>query len=156
MMISVVSDAMFSDSQAYSKANFKPTANHLFTCANFFGFVFVLSSGIFTGEVYKQLRFCYRHPSVIMDIFLVSALQVGGQVAIYYVVANFKQHMWPLISTTRKVMTILLSIFIYKHSVVPLQWLCIVMIFGGLTYEVVDEISEKQKKERALSIEAAQ
>lgn len=78
---------------------------------------------------------------MIVDILLVSVLQVVGQISIYYVVANFKQHMWPLISTTRKVMTILLSIYIYNHKVVPLQWLAIVLIFGGLIYEVLDEIS---------------
>ena len=141
MLISVVSDAMFSDSQAYSKANFHPTANHLFTSANLFAFIFVLGSALLTGDFFKSIRFCVRHPTVMVDIFLVSILQVIGQISIYYVVANFKQHMWPLISTTRKVMTILLSIYIYNHKIVPLQWLSIILIFGGLIYEVLDEIS---------------
>ena len=37
--VSVVVDALFSDSQAYSKATFKPTANHLFTTTNFYSFL---------------------------------------------------------------------------------------------------------------------
>ena len=145
LLISVVSDALLSDSQAYAKANYQPTSNHLFTSANFYAFVFVLAYSAVTGEVSQQLRFCYRHPAVIVDLLLVSVLQVVGQISIYYVVGNFKQHMFPLISTTRKVLTILLSIFIYDHKIVPLQWVAILLIFGGLIYEVVDEISQKAR-----------
>lgn len=134
MTISIFADAFFTDSQAYSKVNFKPTANHLFTSANFFGFLFVLIFSILKGEADNQLRFCMRHPTVIIDILALGLLQVLGQVAIYYVVANFKQHMFPLISTTRKVLTVLLSILVYRHKVNGTQWLAILLVFGGLTY----------------------
>lgn len=49
MTISIFADAFFTDSQAYAKVNFKPTANHLFTSANFFGFLFVLIFSIIKG-----------------------------------------------------------------------------------------------------------
>ena len=145
MMISIFADAFFTDSQAYSKVHFKPTANHLFTSANFYGFVFVLLFSIIKGEADNQLRFCIRHPTVIIDILALGALQVLGQVAIYYVVANFKQHMFPLISTTRKVLTVLLSIIVYKHRMNMAHWGAIVLVFGGLSYEVIDEVRSKNK-----------
>lgn len=72
----------------------------------------------------------------MIDIVGMSVLQVVGQVSIYYVIANFKQHIFPLISTTRKVLTVLLSIFIYKHSVNMMQWFSIALVFGGLIYEL--------------------
>ena len=147
MVISVTSDALFSDSQAYSKANFKPTANHLFTSANFFTFVLVFSLCLLQGEAADQVTFCMKHPAVILDIFLLGSLQVLGQVSIYFVIANFKQHIFPLISTTRKVFTVLLSIFIYHHSVNWIQWFCILLVFGGLAYELKEEISAKKMKE---------
>ena len=143
MTISIFADAFFTDSQAYSKIHFKPTANHLFTSANFYGFLFVLLFSIVKGEADNQLRYCIRHPTVLIDIFALGALQVMGQVAIYYVVANFKQHMFPLISTTRKVLTVLLSIVIYKHSINLTQWVAIFLVFGGLSYEVSDEVKSK-------------
>ena len=61
-------------------------------------------------------------------------LQVLGQISIYYVVSNFKQHIFPLISTTRKVLTVLISIIIYKHSINLWQWFSILLVFGGLAY----------------------
>lgn len=72
----------------------------------------------------------------MIDVVAMSVLQVVGQVSIYYVIANFKQHIFPLISTTRKVFTVLLSIFIYNHSINIMQALSIVLVFLGLTYEL--------------------
>ena len=83
----------------------------------------------------------------MIDVILMSVLQVIGQISIYYVIANFKQHIFPLISTTRKVFTVLLSIFIYNHSINLMQILSIVLVFLGLTYELNEEAKAKKAKE---------
>ena len=133
-MVSVVADSFFTDSQAYAKVMFKPTANHLFTSSNFLTFLFVYILGVFQGEVAKQIKFCAYHPGVLLDLVLVACLQVLGQVTIYYVIANFKQHMFPLLSTTRKVLTVFMSILVYGHKINVWQWTAILFVFGGLTY----------------------
>lgn len=134
--LSITADALFSDSQAYSKAYFKPSSNHLFTCTSFFAFVYVFVFSFLSGEGIAQLKFCINHPSVISDILLMSILQVVGQISIYYVIVNFKQHIFPLISTTRKVFTVLLSILIFGHTLAVPQWVAIFLVFGGLAYEL--------------------
>ena len=144
MCISVLADALFGDSQAYSKVNFHPTANHLFTSANFLTFVFVVLMTVVQGSFGEQIAFCVDHPRVIVDILLAGALQVLGQVSIYYVIANFKQHIFPLISTTRKVLTVLLSIIIFKHGLNMWQVLSIFLVFGALAYELYEEIGKKK------------
>lgn len=68
-----------------------------------------------------------------------------GQISIYYVVANFKQHVFPLISTTRKMITIILSIFIFDHTINNWQWLAIAIVFVGMLYELYEEISHEKK-----------
>lgn len=75
-----------------------------------------------------------------MDIFLVSLLTILGQLSVYYVVVNFKQHIFPLISTTRKIVTILYSIYYFKHATNIYMWISIVLVFGGIIYELVDEL----------------
>lgn len=69
-----------------------------------------------------------------------------GQIAIYFIVANFKQHIFPLISTTRKVFTVLLSIAVFGHHVNLWQWASIVLVFGGLAYELKEELNAKREK----------
>lgn len=80
------------------------------------------------------------------DILIISVLQVIGQISIYFIVANFKQHMFPLVSTTRKIFTILLSIVVFGHYVNIPQWFSILLVFGGLVYELYEELSGKKAK----------
>lgn len=146
LIISITADALFSDSQAYEKHCFKPTANHLFTSANFYTFLIVLIFSFLSGEGFEQIHFCINHPTVIIDLFVMGVLQVLGQISIYYVIVNFKQHMFPLISTTRKVFSVFLSIFIFGHVLSGMQWLGILLVFVGLGYELNEELQGKKNK----------
>lgn len=133
-----MSDAFFSDSQAFSKVSFKPTANHLFTAANKLAFLLVFTNAAITGELIPSLKYLFTHPAANIDLFGVCFLQLIGQICIYLVVANFKQHIYPLISTVRKIFTILLSILVFGHSMTIHQWFAMVLVFGGMAYEFVD------------------
>ena len=93
---------------------------------------------IFSGTLIPSLDFCLLHQEIVWDIFLVGLLTVLGQVSIYFIILNFKQHMFPLISTTRKILTILYSIYYFQHSTNLYMWIALVMVFGGIIYELVD------------------
>jgi solute carrier family 35 (UDP-galactose transporter), member B1 len=71
---------------------------------------------------------------------LIGLLQVLGQVSIYFVVMNFKQHIFPLVSLIRKVLTVLLSIYYFNHKMNMYQWGALLFVFGGLGYELFDEL----------------
>ncbi len=58
----MIADAMFCDSQAYTKAVFKPTANHLFTTANFYAFIITILYSIFTSTFIPSIQFIFTHP----------------------------------------------------------------------------------------------
>lgn len=118
-----------------------------------------LASIIIKGDLVSSLMFCKSHPFVVVDIVLIGSLQVLGQVSIYFIVLNFKQHMFPLVSTTRKVFTVLLSIFIFNHKMNMYQWLALILVFGGMGYELVDELYSdifgKRKLKKTDSIKSA-
>jgi hypothetical protein len=59
-------------------------------------------------------------------------------------ITNFKQHIYPLISTTRKIFTILISIFLFGHSTNFAQKLSIVIVFASMGYELYDEIQSQE------------
>jgi UDP-galactose transporter B1 len=65
-------------------------------------------------------------------------LQVLGQMSIYYVIVHFKQHMFPLISTTRKMISMLVSIFLFNHKITDWQWVAIGIVFFGMFYELYE------------------
>jgi UDP-galactose transporter B1 len=132
----VIADAFFSDSQAYSKALFKPTSNQLFTITNFYSFIISLLFSIFVdGTFVPSIKFLINYPTAFIDLLMIGLLQVLGQISIYYIVANFKQHIFPLISTTRKILTVILSIFVFGHYANFTQWVAIGLVFVGMFYE---------------------
>jgi UDP-galactose transporter B1 len=65
---------------------------------------------------------------------------------------EFGSLVWITISITRKLFTILLSIFAFNHQVKMVQWMGIGLVFVGLTVETVMGYlvpkpgSEKEKK----------
>lgn len=77
-----------------------------------------------------------------MDILLVGLLTIVGQVSIYFVIVNFRQHILPLITTTRKIFTILYSIYYFQHSTNVYMWIALFMVFGGIIYELIQELRE--------------
>ncbi len=147
LLVSITAEAFFSDSQAYIKIAYKPTINHLMTAVNTVTFVLCLTRLIVGNQIASSIRFCINHPSVNYDIFCIAFLQIFGQFSIYYIVMNFKQHIFPLIATTRKVFTVLLSIYIYNHKMNVYQWVALVIVFSGMIYELSDEfICELKEK----------
>lgn len=154
MFISISGEALFTDSQAFCKITYKPTINHLMFTVNIMTALICLISIIVKGDFIDSMMFCKSHPYVIVDIILIGLLQVLGQVSIYFIVLNFKQHIFPLVSTTRKVFTVLLSIFIFNHKMNGYQWMALILVFGGMGYELVDELYSdifKKKIKRADS-----
>ena len=108
------------------------------------------------GGLIASLTFCKSHLFLAVNIFYISVLQVLGRISIYFIVLNFKQHIFPLVSTTRKVFTVLLSIFIFNHKMNGYQWLALILVFGGMGYELIDELysdlfGKHKKIERADS-----
>ena len=61
----MVADALFCDSQAYSKSVFKPTANHLFTSANFWAFIMIAGYSLIAGNFLPSLTFIWEHPQCL-------------------------------------------------------------------------------------------
>lgn len=130
----MVADSLFCDSQAYSKSVFSPTSNHLFTSANLLAFLLCIGVSVFSGNFFGGVTFVVEHPQCLKELIIVGLLQVTGQISIYYIVSNFKQHIFPLISATRKIITIVASIFIFNHTLAPLQWLAVAIVCAGMAY----------------------
>jgi UDP-galactose transporter B1 len=84
----------------------------------------------------KELRF---------DILMFCIFAVVGQVIIFAVMKEFGSLAWITISITRKLFTILFSVFMFNHSVKNIQWVGIFCVFLGMTIEVVMGYVEIQK-----------
>jgi len=78
---------------------------------------------------------------------LFGLLSAVGQCIILYAIKAFNSLAVTTITTTRKFFTILASVLIYGHSLAPLQWTGVALVFAGLGTEVW----EKYEKYRSAS-----
>jgi len=69
----------------------------------------------------------------------------AGQIFIFFTIQLFSPLMCTTITTTRKFITILLSVLNFGHHFTRVQWSAIVMVFGGLYLAIVSKVSNTKK-----------
>ena len=89
-------------------------------------------------------------------MLLMGVLSTVGQMFVYRMIKQFKQHFPPFVITTRKIFTVVLSIFWYGHETNILQLLGLFIVFALVTYEFVSELVEEKKKDPSLDSSKSQ
>jgi drug/metabolite transporter (DMT)-like permease len=72
-------------------------------------------------------------------------LSTFGQMFVYRMIKQFKQHFAPFVITTRKIFTVGLSIFYYHHETNGFQLAGLVLVFLIVTYEFFSELMEEKQ-----------
>ncbi|TIA74233.1 hypothetical protein E3P91_01001 [Wallemia ichthyophaga] len=113
-------------------------------------------SEITAPEIYSAIEFVKSHPEVLTDIALYAGCGALGQLFIFETLQHFGSLALVTITLTRKLFTMLLSVFIYGHELAPGQWAGAATVFAGISVEagvkrkeVLDKkvIEEKKRAE---------
>jgi drug/metabolite transporter (DMT)-like permease len=95
-------------------------------------------------DIIDILIFIYEHHIFLVHLVSMGLLSTLGQMFVYRMIKQFKQHFVPFVITTRKIITVGLSILYYQHETNVGQIVGIVLVFTIVTYEFVSELmSEK-------------
>ncbi|CAG8469370.1 9684_t:CDS:1 [Diversispora eburnea] len=86
-------------------------------------------------ELGNALTFCHLFPNVIKDILLFSLCGAIGQCFIFYALENFGSFFLVTTTVTRKLFTILLSVFCFNHELNWGQWVAVGLVFLGIGLE---------------------
>jgi solute carrier family 35 (UDP-galactose transporter), member B1 len=78
-----------------------------------------------------------QYAPTIRSLFILNVAAACGQIFIFLTITWFTPVITTMITTTRKFITILLSVLLYGHSFSTIQWFCIVFIFIGLYIAVI-------------------
>lgn len=134
--VSLICKGLFIDNQSFTKNTYKPTQYQLLYTVNFASFIISCLALLFKQQLHLALAFSFNHQEIIFDIIKFSCLSVIGQILIYYVGCNFglRQNMLPLISTTRKILTMLMNLHLSNKKVNAGMGVGLVLVFGGLVY----------------------
>jgi len=102
----------------------------------------VIAAGI--GEFTTGMAYVSANPEILPMIVKFSICSAIGQSFIFYTIANFDPLVLSTVTTTRKIFSVLLSIFLKGHSLSLLGW-------GGISLACSGILSELQSKSKGHS-----
>ncbi|KAL5326690.1 hypothetical protein ACEPPN_004379 [Leptodophora sp. 'Broadleaf-Isolate-01'] len=101
------------------------------------------------GEFAAALGFMARHPSVWYDVLGFAICGAVGQVFIFYTLSTFSSLLLVTITVTRKMLTMILSVVWFGHTLGGKQWMGVGLVFGGIGAEGIITRREKAAKDKA-------
>jgi len=129
-----------------AKAGVKPKPYDFMFWTNLF---MCLTAGVIAlglGEFTTGLAFTASNPEILSKIIKFALCSAIGQSFIFYTIANFDPLILSTVTTTRKIFSVLLSIFLKGHSLSPTGWSGIALACGGILSEMQAKMSGKSKQ----------
>ncbi|KAJ9315783.1 hypothetical protein DTO271D3_4039 [Paecilomyces variotii] len=108
------------------------------------------------SELSSAISFLSRHPQALKDVLGFSICGAIGQLFIFHTLSRFSSLLLVTVTVTRKMLTMLLSVFWFGHSLSRGQWLGVALVFGGVGAEGIVQRQEKKAKEKAKAKAAAE
>eukprot|EP01083_Nonionella_stella_P084244 233155_1 len=97
------------------------------------------------NEVGPGLAFCTANPEIFEKICKFALCSAVGQSFIFYTIANFDPLVLSTVTTTRKIFSVLLSIFLKGHSLSLTGWSGIALACSGILSEMASKMGGKVK-----------
>lgn len=97
-------------------------------------------------ELSNALAFIQRHPAVGNDLFGFALCGAIGQCFIFYTLARFSSLVLVTVTVTRKMLTMLLSVLWFGHTLSSGQWTGVGLVFGGVAAEAILGSHQQKKK----------
>ena len=85
----------------------------------------------------ESLRFLNSHPSAIGPLLAYSVLGGIGQLFIFETIQHFGSLTLVMVTVTRKLFTMLLSVVVFRHHLTAGQWMGMGVVFSGIGLEAV-------------------
>ena len=101
-----------------------------------------------SDELASALAFIRQHPQVGYDILLFAVFGAVGQIFIFHTLQVYSSLLLVTVTVTRKMMSMILSVVWFGHTIQGMQWLGVGLVFGGIGAEAVMNRREKLAKER--------
>lgn len=101
-----------------------------------------------TPAAIESIRFLLTHPSAISPLLAYALLGGLGQLFIFETIQHFGSLTLVMVTVTRKLFTMLLSVLVFKHTLLTGQWLGVVVVFGGIGVEARMKRRDVMRKAR--------
>lgn len=96
----------------------------------------------------QSLQFITSHPTALSPLAAYAALGGLGQIFIFETISHFGSLTLVTITVTRKLFTMLLSVFVFGHQLTPGQWAGVAVVFTAIGIEAGFKRREAAKRIR--------
>ncbi len=117
----------------------KPKPYDLMFWTNFYMAATAAVFALVLGEFPTGLAFCAANPVILHKILKFAVCSAVGQSFIFYTISNFDPLVCTTVTTTRKVFSVLLSIFLNGHAMSAQGWAGIGLASAGILAELQDK-----------------
>uniref|UniRef100_A0A0R3RJZ7 WD_REPEATS_REGION domain-containing protein n=1 Tax=Elaeophora elaphi TaxID=1147741 RepID=A0A0R3RJZ7_9BILA len=142
LLISLAMDGTTAAMQDRIRQQHKANAHSMMYYMNLFSSLYLLIGLLMTGELFDFVVFVQSYPKVIMQLFTLAIASALGQFFIFKTVAEFGPLTCSIVTTTRKLFTMLGSVILFGNTLTQRQSLATVVVFTGL---LLDAIESKKK-----------
>ncbi|KAJ8139772.1 hypothetical protein OY671_007026 [Metschnikowia pulcherrima] len=98
----------------------------------------------YKSEARYVLGFLQQYPRAFTDMVAFALLGAVGQVFVFIILEKFDSLILVTATVTRKMISMMLSVVLFGHHLVAVQWLGVLMVFGGIGYESYAKMQGKK------------
>lgn len=115
---------------------------NLFVCIITLAYTAVFQFDSVLGYAY---RFFSIYPRAMTDMIMFALFGAVGQVFVFIILEKFDSLVLVTATVTRKMISMILSVFLFGHRLVLVQWFGVLMVFGGIGFESFLKLKGKPK-----------
>uniref|UniRef100_A0A914Y1Q2 Solute carrier family 35 member B1 n=1 Tax=Panagrolaimus superbus TaxID=310955 RepID=A0A914Y1Q2_9BILA len=153
LLLSLFMDGVTGTVQERMRSGYKTEKYSMMFYMNFFSGVLLSGSIVFSHDLFKFIDFVQRYPFVLQRIALLSIAGACGQVFIFKTVSDFGPLTLSIITTSRKLISVVLSVILFSNPLNQNQKIGTIIVFLALFLDGLDSSRRSKSAADAASVE---
>ena len=120
----------------------------MYCLINRYTFLISFTLALVTNSALVMLDFLINYEDFALDVLKFSVLNAVGQLFIYRMIKEFRQHIPAFVIAFRKCLTVIVNILWFHHTINKEQLIGVFFVFLAVIWEVYSNYKEQQEKRR--------
>jgi len=131
VLAALVCDGIYGPYQNKICNKHKPSQFHLMLNMNFYELLLAVVICVFDGEFVHGLEFIQKYPEILPNMLYFMTTMGLGNIFIFTLQSNYGALTVTMTTTIRKLISVIVSVLLFGHSIGTMQWVAVVAVFGS-------------------------